>query len=69
MAVNLPFSIFNLEKTQIGFPLVANHLSTGETSDWNNHVEQRTPVKKEKETHVIDCLIAYKQNIFWNPLK
>lgn len=35
---SVTFGIFGLEETQIGLPFVADHLSTCETTYWDNHV-------------------------------
>lgn len=33
--------IFGLKQTKVGIPLIANHLSTCETSYWYNHLDKR----------------------------
>jgi hypothetical protein len=35
---SISFREISLQQTEICFPFVPNHLSTGETADWDNHL-------------------------------
>lgn len=36
----IPFTVLSLQKSQVGFPLVADHLAACETANRNDHLRE-----------------------------